>query len=131
MIDWRPYAAVGAGSALGSSLRFAVSAGTLSLTTGPFPWATLLVNTLGSFLIGWLYARALASFNSPLTRWQPFLVAGFCGGFTTFSLFSMEVLQLLTLNQPGMALTYLLLSLPLWMLAVVTGFQLGDSRAVP
>lgn len=121
-----PYLAVGLGCAAGSSLRYLVSVASLAIAGPLFPWGTLIVNVLGSLLMGWLYARSQRRDNGLLTRMQPMLMAGFCGGFTTFSLFSLETLYLLKTGEPGLAVVYLVVSVPSWMLAVWLGYRLGS-----
>jgi fluoride exporter len=119
--SWPAYAAVGLGSALGSSLRYLVSLASIAMLGPAFPWGTLLVNLIGSWLIAAFAAYAACRRDGRVARWQPFLVAGFCGGFTTFSLFSLEVLHLLGVGRPGLALLYVLLSVPLWLVAAWLG----------
>ncbi|ERS92113.1 MULTISPECIES: fluoride efflux transporter FluC [unclassified Halomonas] len=126
MIAWRAYAAVGLGSGLGSLSRHQLG---LWLATPGFPWATLAVNLLGSALIALFAAWAVHREHGWVARWQPFLVAGFCGGFTTFSLFGLETLQLLAQARPGLALTYLLVSLGLWLAAAWLGYWAGHRLA--
>lgn len=109
------YAAVAAGSALGSVLRYGVSLACLAFVGSGFPWATLGVNLLGSWLIAWWATRASAAPGGFTQRWQSFVVAGFCGGFTTFSLFSLESLMLLQAHATLTALVYFLLTPPLWL----------------
>lgn len=93
---WQIYLAVTAGSAIGGAARYAMS-GVIASTFGEtFPWGTLLVNVSGSFLIGF-FATLTATdgrvFVSGTTR--QFVMAGLCGGFTTFSSFSLQTLNLL------------------------------------
>ena len=128
MSAWRAYIAVGAGSALGSVLRYGVSLLSQAALGGYFPWGTLIVNVLGSCLIGWLAATISRSPHGQLARYQPLLVAGFCGGLTTFLLFSLETLYLVQLGQPGLALVYILISLPLWLGAAIVGERMALSR---
>ncbi|SEL64658.1 fluoride efflux transporter CrcB [Halomonas daqiaonensis] len=126
MIAWRVYGAVGLGSALGSALRYLVS---LALIGSAFPWATLAVNGLGSWLIVGFATYATHRPHDRVAHWQPFLVSGFCGGFTTFSLFGLETLQLWQAGRPGLALGYVLASVPLWLAGAWLGHRLGTRAA--
>lgn len=90
------YVWIAIGSALGGIARYACS-GLVARTIGEtFPWGTLLVNIAGSFIIG-LFATLTGPdgrvFASSLAR--QFVMIGFCGGFTTFSSFSIQTLSLL------------------------------------
>lgn len=125
MSTWKAYLAVGLGSGIGSALRYSVSLLSQTLLGGYFPWGTLIVNVIGSCLIGWLAASAARSPHSP---WHPLLVAGFCGGFTTFSLFSLETLHLMQTEQAGIALLYVLVSLPLWLGAAILGKRWASTQ---
>lgn len=126
MSIWKTYLAVGLGSGLGSTLRYAVSLLCQAALGGYFPWGTLIVNVLGSALIGWVSVTALSKPCRRSARWPPFfLMAGFCGGFTTFSLFSLETLYLINLGLPGLGIVYVLVSLPLWLLAAKAGERLA------
>ncbi|MCB8888876.1 fluoride efflux transporter FluC [Vreelandella malpeensis] len=127
MTGIRTYLAVGAGTALGSLCRYAVSVGVLATAGGAFPWATLLVNAFGSGLIGWLATRATRDPQSHWVRHQSFWVTGFCAGFTTFSLFSLETLHLME-RHTVMAAAYIVASLVLWLLGVRLGQGLARSR---
>ncbi|MCO7245531.1 CrcB family protein [Halomonas sp. Mc5H-6] len=120
------YAAVGLGSGLGSALRFVISLSMAGSFGSAFPWGTLLVNVVGSGLIGWLAGRIARAPDAQRKRWQPFWVAGFCGGFTTFSLFSLEVVSLAQ-TQPRLAFAYIAVSLPLWLVAVWVGQRCAHS----
>lgn len=101
---------VGLGGFLGSTMRWALSAWMMQLSSLFLPWGTLTVNLSGSFLIGILYG--LASQNSALTPdWRLFLATGFCGSFTTFSTFSLESMQLLQQGQYPSAFSYMGISL--------------------
>jgi len=119
------YLAIGLGSALGSVLRYGVSLASMAVLGGHFPWGTLLVNVLGSCLIGWLAATTTRLPRSALARQQPLLMAGFCGGFTTFSLFSLETLHLAQQGSLGLALLYGIGSLPLCVAAAWMGERLA------
>lgn len=96
---------------------------------GPhFPFGVLAVNTLGSFAIG-LAATLTAPdgrlFAGPVAR--QFFMAGLCGGFTTFSFFSLQTMQLLEEGRLAAALVYSVLTLTLSMLAVWFGHLAGVS----
>lgn len=123
---WISYASVGLGSALGASLRYLTS---LWLLGSTFPWATLVVNILGSWLIAAFAAYASRRLTGRVARWEPFLMAGFCGGFTTFSLFGLETLQLFGQERYWLALTYMGVSVPLWLAAAWHGYRVGQRLA--
>ncbi|WP_404471432.1 CrcB family protein [Vreelandella venusta] len=127
-MSWQAYLAVGIGSGIGSVLRYSVSLASMAALGGYFPWGTLLVNVLGSWLIGWLAASVVNHPAGRIARLQPLLVAGFCGGFTTFSLFSVETLHFVNQGQAGLALVYVAMSLPLWLLAAYLGSRLAFPR---
>jgi len=81
--------AVAAGGALGSLARFWLAAGMAELTGPRFPWGTLLINVLGSLVIGLVAAVTLTPARVAMhPDLRVFLMVGVCGGFTTFSAFS-------------------------------------------
>lgn len=82
---------VGLGGALGSVIRYSVGCW---LRSSLFPFATLLVNVVGCFMIGMVLAASL-NHESIGNNWRVFLAAGVCGGLTTFSAFSLEGMQML------------------------------------
>ncbi|WP_456416589.1 fluoride efflux transporter CrcB [Thiolapillus sp.] len=95
--------AIAAGGALGALMRYWVSTATYAWLGRGFPWGTLAVNVLGSFLMGVLYILLLERLSSG-PEMRAFLLIGFLGAFTTFSAFSMETLNLLEDAQFGKAL---------------------------
>jgi fluoride exporter len=119
--------AVGLGSALGAVARYFCSLAAIAWLGIGFPWGTMIVNVLGSFIIG-LYAKLTEPHGrlsaSPVTR--QFVLVGFCGGFTTFSIFSLETLLLIEQGARGLAGLNLLVSVVLWLLAVWAGYRLGQ-----
>lgn len=92
------------------------------------PWATVFANTTGSFAIG-MYAMLCG----PTGRWpasqrqQQFVIAGLCGGYTTFSIFSLDVISLLTHGEPALAAAWALGNLALWLGAAALGMGAGKS----
>ncbi|MBB3192607.1 fluoride efflux transporter CrcB [Halomonas cerina] len=129
MTSWCGYLAVGLGSALGAMLRHLVSVGMLRALGPAFPWGTLAINLVGAWLMAAFAAHAAHRLSGRVARWQPFLVTGFCGGFTTFSLFGLETLHLLQRGQPGLALLYGAGSVPLWLGAAWLGQRAGRRSA--
>ena len=84
---------VGIGGFAGSALRYAISRAMLPLAAmSHFPWHSLLVNVVGSLLIGALVACRLTG------HWYYLAVIGFCGGFATFSMFSLEMFKMIRLG---------------------------------
>lgn len=108
--------AVAIGGALGSVTRYGVGL-LLPAAAGKFPWATLLVNLLGSFLIGVAYVLIMQKQTWP-PEMRLWLMTGFLGGFTTFSSFSLEALQLWQQGQNLQALIYIVSSVVCCLLAV-------------
>jgi fluoride exporter len=92
MLKWILY--VGAGGFLGSVSRFLVSRYVQQAFLSAFPWGTFIVNIAGCLLIGILFGIFERS-GEVSPEWRMFLVAGFCGGFTTFSSFTLENITLL------------------------------------
>ena len=114
---------VAIGGALGSVLRYAFSWFIQQHQNGNFPWGTFLVNITGCLLIGFFVGWALRTGN---TRSEGilFLTTGFCGGFTTFSAFSLENIHLIRNNQWQQALAYTSASLAFGLLATFVGISL-------
>jgi CrcB protein len=118
------------GGALGALARWAVATA-LPHAPGAWPWATLVVNLTGCLAIGALLAILLARFpDSPWLR--PFLAVGILGGYTTYSTFAVDVVQLTRSGHGLLALAYVLVSVVGGVLAVVLGLLAGRAavRAV-
>lgn len=115
-----PIFCVASGGAIGALVRYGMIQLTIHLHPAPFPLGTLLVNILGSFLIGLMMAR-YAQHGSETA--QLFFVTGVLGGFTTFSAFSWDILQLLQRGAFVSAAGYVLGSVGLSLLAVFLGYK--------
>jgi CrcB protein len=111
---------VGLGGGIGSMLRYLFQKWFSENYPQPFPWGTFLVNLIGCFLIGLIYAASEKSTAlTPQTRL--FLMAGFCGGFTTFSTFAFENMNLLRGGDLSYFLIYTIGSVMLGILGVFGG----------
>jgi CrcB protein len=84
------YLIVFIGAGLGGALRHGVNVAALRLVGAGFPWGTLAINIVGSFVMG-LVAEYFALKSGLSPQWRLFLTTGVLGGFTTFSAFSLEV----------------------------------------
>lgn len=113
---------VALGSALGGMGRFAASGLGARYLGETFPWGTLIVNVLGSLIIGMLAAVMPADDRVLAENTRVFLMVGICGGFTTFSSFSLETLNLARNGDWGPAVGYTLGSLLLCLAAVCVGY---------
>jgi CrcB protein len=116
------YAAIGVGSAIGSVGRWLASVA-LHASGAAFPWGTLFVNVTGSFAIGW-YAAGLAAAQARHAEEvrRAFVLVGLCGGYTTFSIFSLETLTLLQAGRVTAAAANIGLSVTGWLIAVWAGW---------
>ena len=124
------YLWVAIGGALGSVARYGIG-GLVSEKLGQtFPWGTIFVNVSGSFVIGFLGALTIPEGRlNPQSRVfaTQFLITGLCGGYTTFSSFSLQTLNLLRDGEWLYAGGNVLLSVCLCMVAVWLGFLLGSA----
>lgn len=120
------YLLVALGSALGGMGRFWM-AGAVARLTGPtFPWGTILINILGSALIGMTAALTGPGGRLPVApELRVFVMVGVCGGFTTFSSFSLQTLDLLRDGRTGAALGNIALSVLLCLAGVAAGYAGG------
>jgi CrcB protein len=99
------------GAGIGGAFRHGLNLAALRLLgAGAFPFGTLAINVLGSFLMG-VAAEFFALRSGLPQQWRLFLATGILGGFTTFSAFSLEVALLYEKGEVGAALAYVLASL--------------------
>jgi CrcB protein len=116
----RQLLAIAAGGGVGALLRYWVSTGTHAILGRGFPYGTLTVNVLGSLLMGFLYVWLLDRIvTGPVVR--AFLLIGLLGGFTTFSTFSIESLNLIEAGHILKALVNVLLSVTVCITAAGLG----------
>lgn len=112
---------VGVGSFLGGVLRYYISTLLKSCSGSQFPWGTLAVNIAGCFVFGVLFAL-FNRFSSTENSFYLLLTTGVCGGFTTFSAFAHESVQMLQSGNYYMFAGYLLASVILGLLFVGLGY---------
>ncbi len=106
------YVAIAAGGTLGCWARYAMTNLVQSVFGREFPYATLSINVLGSFLMGFLFFATLERMTMPPAL-RTGILTGVLGGFTTFSTFSMEALLLVEQGEPMRAFLYVGLSVGL------------------
>lgn len=118
---------VGIGSAVGGMLRYGISVWTMRLGWIS-PVGILICNGVGSFLIG----LGAAILQSSLKRYEPMLtplfLVGFCGGFTTFSSFSLQTLSLFQSGKPALAFANVLSSVTLCLAAAWCGWWVASGK---
>lgn len=112
-----------AGGAIGSGARYVVNVACTACIGPGFPWATLTVNVIGSFLMGVVVAASIPILGgSP--QWRTFLATGVLGGFTTFSAFSLDIWELVDRNRAMLAAIYVVGSVCVSFAALVAGLLL-------
>ena len=114
---------VAAGGAIGTVCRYLLSTLDYTFSGGVFPFSTLLINLMGSLVIGFLWGLFERSVISPTMRM--FLFIGVLGGFTTFSTFCLENFNLIRDGELRIALWNILLSNVLGIVLVFAGFALS------
>ena len=111
------------GGGLGSIARYLLSYFFTKNNVSNFPWATFMANSLGCLLIGLLFGYIQKN-NLQNETLKLLLITGFCGGFTTFSTFSLENIQFIQNQNYNLAIIYTLASISIGFLAVIIGFKL-------
>ena len=121
----KAYLLVFLGAGIGGALRHGVNVGCARMCGTAFPWGTLTVNVVGSFLMGaiaaWLAFKAGEGWSQPL---RLFLTTGILGGFTTFSAFSLDAVMLWEREQTGLAAAYVGASVALSIVGLLAGLAL-------
>ncbi len=117
------YLWVAIGGALGSMARFWLANAMAVAVGSEFPWGTLLINVIGSFVISFfgMLTGTSQRFAVPYEA-RIFVTVGICGGFTTFSSFSIQTVELIRTGQPGRAAVYAGASVILCLAACALGF---------
>lgn len=111
------------GGGLGSAARYLLSYFFSKNEAMQFPWATFLANTIGCLFIGILFGYIQKN-NLQNETLKLLLITGFCGGFTTFSTFSLENIQFIQNQNYNLAILYTLTSLVIGFLAVIIGIKI-------
>lgn len=114
--------AIGTGSFIGGILRYLLSQIVQTKFLSTFPFGTLVVNIIGCFLIGLVFA--LTDRGNLTPEWRLFLATGLIGGFTTFSAFSNEAVGLLRNGQLWYATAYIVASVIIGLLATFLGISI-------
>ena len=118
------YIFVSAGAAIGCSLRYVISSYIQRHISVIFPYGTLVVNVVGTFILGiimfYLNEKELIG-----NEFRLFLTVGFCGGFTTFSTFSYETLTLFRDSEFGLAIYNVLLNVVLCLVGIYLSYLIS------
>ena len=134
-MNWKLALIVASGGALGTLARYGL-AQLMAPISQSLPWGTIAINIAGSFLIGAFGTLTLAGGRHPAPESvRLFVMVGICGGFTTFSSFSLQTFDLLRAGAPGRAAVNVLVSVAVCLAAVAAGHYAaarfnGDARAV-
>lgn len=116
--------AIAFGGSIGAVLRYLTSTGLHHMVGRAFPYGTLLVNVLGSLIMGFLYVLLVERLALSV-EWRAVVLIGMLGAFTTFSTFSMETFALFEDGENVKALVNILLSVSLCLIAVWLGVATG------
>ncbi|MBN9581392.1 MAG: fluoride efflux transporter CrcB [Afipia sp.] len=115
--------AVALGGAIGSVARYLVGIASGRLFGMAFPWGTLLINVTGSFLIGAFIGLFATKWDLPQAA-RVFLTVGICGGYTTFSTFSLDAFYLIERGELAASAAYMVASVVLSVTALVAAIHL-------
>ena len=118
---------VALGGAIGAALRYANGGLAMRLLGSGFPYGTMFVNILGSFLMGFAAFYMLERMDGSFARYAPLVLTGVLGGFTTFSAFSLDALFMLERSRFLAAGIYMGGSVAFAMLALFAGMALARS----
>lgn len=122
------YLWIALGGALGTVARYWMTNAVAALTGPMFPWGTILINIIGSFIIG-----LVAHMTTPVGRvpipfdMRAFILVGICGGYTTFSAFSLQTLELARTGHWFQAGGNIVLSVVLCLIAAWAGYALASA----
>ena len=118
------YLAIALGGAIGSGLRYWLNLAVTARAGEAMPWGTIVINVSGSFVIGMVSAMTAPGgrLDWPVEA-RLFVLVGLCGGYTTFSSFSLQTLALFEAGHPLRAIANVLLSVTLCLLAVWLGYS--------
>jgi CrcB protein len=115
--------AVAAGGATGSVMRYLVGIWSGKLFGTNFPWGTLIINVTGSFLIGAFVGLFASKWDLPQAA-RIFLTVGICGGYTTFSTFSLDAWVLMERGETLASAAYMICSVVLSVGALIAAMQI-------
>lgn len=115
---------VGLGGGIGSMARYLCQRWFAANTLPGFPWGTFAVNVVGCFIIGIFLGLSFKSFEAT-ENWKLFLMTGLCGGFTTFSAFTLEGNGLLKEQKLALFFSYVVASVVLGLLATYIGMRIS------
>ena len=114
---------VGFGGSIGSIARYLTQKWFAANFLKAFPWGTFVVNSIGCFFIGLFWGLSFKSFDNN-ESWKLFLLTGLCGGFTTFSAFTLEGIGLLKDQKLFLFFSYVAASVMVGLLATYIGIRL-------
>ena len=116
--------AIAFGAAVGGVSRYYLSAAVQHRMGSAFPWGTLLINVTGSIILGFIMHYALST-PGVSVELRVLLTTGFCGGYTTFSTFGQETLDLIEADEVVLAVLNVCASVVVGVLAVLAGARLA------